>query len=632
MPPRPVSSSGEPPSHSPIHSLMPDAHQPNPDQPPAAPSKPCYITTPIYYVNDAPHIGHCYTTLVADVLARGHRLVRGTAAHDPASTNPSDPARVFLLTGTDEHADKVVTSAEQHGRSPLEWADINAARFEAAFAEMGFTHDDFIRTTQARHTERVPQYLKAMLDAGDVYMGDYTGWYDDGQEEYVPENEAREANYVSKISGRPLTKRTEQNYFFRLSAYQDALLAAIDSGRFRIEPEARKNEVLGRIKGGLQDVPISRAVEDPSAEVWGIRMPEDPAHRVYVWIDALFNYRTAIDTDDRRDLWPADVHLIGKDILWFHAVIWPCMLMALDKAEPDRHWSLPSCVYAHGWWVSEGKKMSKSMGNFVDLPTLRGYADRFGLDAVRWYLATQGPLGSTDADFAYAKFVEVYNAELANGIGNSTSRVANMVDKYFGGTLSRECDGRFGFDGGMALQTALAARAKTGKPAEDDSRTFDLAASTARAIDEAQRLLEACRIDEAARLGTALVREVDDFISYAAPFTLAKQLDDHEHGEKALATILYSCAEALRIASLLMAPAMPTTMARLWRDWGCTHLNDADDPDSGFAAPLRELAQWNGPHGLKSGQTIRKGEALFMRADPALDPPEPIAEPERHDA
>ncbi|MEM1330402.1 MAG: methionine--tRNA ligase [Planctomycetota bacterium] len=588
------------------------------------PTGPCYLTTPIYYVNDAPHIGHCYTTLVADVLARGLRLSRGVGRAESADHIPIAGDAVFLLTGTDEHADKVVTSAEQHDKTPLEWADINADRFRAAFDEMGFSHDDFIRTTQERHTSRVPVYLRTLLDSGDVYLGDYTGWYDDGQEEYVPENEAREADYVSKISGKPLTKRTEQNYFFRLSAYQDTLREAIETSRFRVEPEARRNEVLGRIRDGLQDVPISRAVEDPEADVWGIRMPGDPGHRVYVWIDALFNYVTAVDTDERRSLWPATVHLVGKDILWFHAVIWPCMLMALGKAEPERNWDLPGCLYAHGWWVSEGKKMSKSMGNFIDLPTLRGYADRFGLDGVRWYLATQGPLGANDADFAYAKFVEVYNSELANGIGNSTSRVGNMIDKYQGGELTRECNGEFGLPGGKALGIALAARRAAGKPADDESRTFNFAESAEKAVAEAERALAEVKPDDVLRLGVSLVREVDDFISYTAPFTLAKQLKDHEHGELALATILYSCAEALRIASLFMSPAMPSKMAELWRAWGCVHLRDALDPLSGFSAPLAELARWNGSYGFKRGHTIRKGEALFMRADAAEDAPEPI--------
>ncbi|CAE7867576.1 metG, partial [Symbiodinium necroappetens] len=277
---------------------------------------PYYVTTPIYYVNDAPHIGHCYTTLLADVLARFHRL----AGRD-----------VFFLTGTDEHAEKVVTSAEQRGLTPIEWADRNADAFREAFGLMGFSNDDFIRTTEDRHKEKVTAYIAELQERGDVELGEYEGWWDPSQEEYVTENEAREHEFKSPVTGKDLVKRTEHNYFFRLSKYADRLQAHIEANPGFILPESRRNEVLGRIKQGLRDVPISRAIDeaDPSS-TWGIRMPGDEGHRVYVWIDALFNYLSVVDTGDRGKYWPAQAHLIAKDILWFHAVIWPCMLMALD--------------------------------------------------------------------------------------------------------------------------------------------------------------------------------------------------------------------------------------------------------------------------------------------------------------
>ena len=565
-----------------------------------------YITTPIYYVNDRPHIGHCYTTLVADVAARAHRLMGD---------------EVFFLTGTDEHAEKVAKAAADNGMSPMDWATRNADRFREAFDFMGFSHDDFVRTTEDRHKDKASAYIQRLMDSGEIALGDYSGWFDPSQEEYVPENVAAEHDFKSPVTGAPLEKRTEQNYFFKLSKHEDWLRQQIETDRIRVLPEQRKNEVLGRIKQGLNDVPVSRRVKEGDAD-WGITMPGDSDHRIYVWIEALCNYLTVVDTDERREFWPAEghgtvpvTHFMAKDILWFHAVIWPAMLRALGERPPET-------VYAHAYFIAEGRKMSKSLGNFIEIDTLRAYAQRYSLDAVRWYLATQGPLGATDADFAYARFVEVYNADLANGIGNATSRVGNMVEKYFDGSLPKTCNGEFGLPGGKALGIALAAREAAGKPVDDPTRTFDFATETTAAVAKATEHIGACQLDEAVRCGIALVKRVDDFISYTAPFTLAKKLDEHEHGETALATILYSCAEALRIASLLLAPAMPGKMAELWRGWDCEHLHDPADAGSGFVAPLAELAAWGSPHGLKAGQTIRKGDALFMRADAKEAAPE----------
>ena len=561
--------------------------------------KPYYVTTPIYYVNDRPHIGHCYTTLLADVVARFQRLVRGA----PTPTGPdasATPEAVFFLTGTDEHADKVSTAAAERGLTPVEWADQNAEAFQQAFGDLGFSHDDFIRTTQARHTSKVPGYLRELVKAGDVYKGDYEGWYDEGQEEYVPENEAREHDYKSPISGRPLVKRTEQNYFFRLSAYADWLRERIESDPGFIRPEARRNEVLGRIKQGLNDVPISRAIGDtPPGEVWGVLMPDDPEHRVYVWIDALFNYLTAVDEDGRRAFWPAEVHMIGKDILWFHAVIWPCMLHALEKsgAIKDRFPGglVPGCVYAHGWWISEGRKMSKSMGNFIDLAQLKAYADRYSLDALRWYLVTQGPLGATDADFAHAKFVEVYNADLANGIGNSASRVGNMIAKYFDGKVPS-------FDGQTRVDI-------------DEGLSSDVAQECKKRFDLARDHFKIINIAIASQQAMELVSYIDHYIAFSRPFSIAKQIEGPDDPkQRELESILYRCAEALRIASVLLSPVMPEKMDELWRNWNCA-------PPAG--AMLEDLCTFGGPHALKPGQLIAKGEALFMRADP--DEPKPGA-------
>lgn len=566
---------------------------------------PYYVTTPIYYVNDRPHIGHCYTTLIADVLARFQRLV----GRD-----------VFFLTGTDEHAEKVVTSAAANGMTPLQWADHNAARFRDAFAFMNFSNNDFVRTTEDRHKSRASDYIQRLVDSGDIELGDYEGWWDASQEEYLTETTAKEHDFKSPVTGRPLEKRVEQNYFFRLDKYADWLERQIATDSVRVLPEARKNETLGRIRQGLNRIPVSRRIK-PGDPDWGVVMPNDADHRVYVWIEALCNYLTTVDTPDRRRYWPHDhplpVHLMAKDIVWFHAVIWPAMLHALGEQPP-------ATVYAHAYWIAEGRKMSKSLGNFIEIDQLRAYAAQFSLDAVRWFLATQGPLGANDADFAHTRFVEVYNADLANSFGNSTSRVGNMVDKYFAGELPRVCDGRFGFEGGKALQLALKARADAGKPADGAIRTFDFAELTRRCVREATIALETVDLETALGKGIEIVKAVDDFITYSAPFTLAKRLGELEHADKALATILYSCAEALRIASLLLAPAMPEKAAALWRAWNVTHLTDPDDANAPFVAPLAELAAWQGPHSFKPGDRLTKGENLFMRADPAAPAPAPV--------
>lgn len=557
-------------------------------------ARPVYVTTPIYYVNDRPHIGHCYTTLLADVAARAYRLMAGAAmegsgAAASAGVGDAGAGRVFFLTGTDEHADKVVTTGAAHGKTPLEWATINAQRFRDAFAAFGISNDDFVRTTEARHTAKVAEYVRRLQASGDIYLGEYVGWWDASQEEYLTESTARESPkgaYTSPVTGQPLVKRTEKNYFFRLSKYEAALKAHIDSHPGFIQPGARRNEVLGRIRQGLQDIPISRAVTEDAASQWGIRMPDDPGHRIYVWIDALFNYLSVVDTAERRELWPARVHVMAKDILWFHAVIWPALLMSLGEA-------LPGSVYVHSYWVRDGQKMSKSLGNFIEIDLLLAYARRYSLDAVRWYLVTQGPLHETDADFSHAKFVEVYNAELANGIGNCASRVGNMIEKYFGGELPDALGlHRYAYDvpthgKGEFDWKALTARL-AGQAMEDVAERFDVAGAVKRGIE--------------------LVRAVDLYIGITEPFRIAKKVEAEPDRKRELAAILYNCAEALRIASLLLAPALPEKMKALWAQWGC-------GPAQGVG--LRELAVFAGPHGLKPGQRLTKGEALFMRADTA---------------
>jgi len=514
-----------------------------------------YVTTPIYYVNDRPHIGHVYTTTVADVIARFHRL-RG--------------ADVFFLTGTDEHATKVVDAAAERGLTAQQWADQNAAVFESTFKRLGMSHDDFIRTSQPRHTERVQRYFQALVDRGDVYEGDFEGWYDASQEEYVPEAKAKEWAYQSPVSGRPLVRRKEKNYFFRLSAYQDRLLDLLEKDQPElVRPEARRNEVTARIREGLNDVPISRAAEDGVR--WGIPVPGDDAHTIYVWIDALWNYLSTVDTPERRRFWPATVHFIAKDILWFHAVIWPAVLMALNEATPRQ-------VYAHSFWISEGRKMSKSLGNFIDLEKLDGYVETFGLDALRYFLAACGPLGVTDSDFAESRFIEAYNSDLANTLGNCASRVVNMTGRYFDGRLPEPGPG----------------------PEVDE----DYATTAAEAVARVESAMAELQLGDAIGAALDLVRSVDGYIERTEPFRMAKDPDKLP----VVGTVLYNCAEALRIAALLLWPTAPGKMTELLDRLGATEQSKV----------LREtgrgdLSTWARWGGLAPGAAVSKGDPLFPR-------------------
>ncbi len=507
-----------------------------------------YISTPIYYVNERPHIGHVYTTTIADTVARTHRI---------------DGDDVFFLTGTDEHASKVVEAAAERGLETREWADRNAAAFRDAFAAFGIENDDFIRTSEPRHIRFVEEVIAALEATGDVYLGQYEGWYDASQEEYVPEARAKEHDFCSPVTAKPLVRRTENNYFFKLSGYADAMLTHLETHPGFVQPAARRNEVEARIREGLDDVPISRT----GGGDWGVKFPGNPEHLIYVWIDALLNYSSAVATDERRHYWPADVHLIAKDILWFHAVIWPAMLMALRKTEPFSWLELPGMVYSHSFWISEGQKMSKSLGNFVDLDQLERYRERFGLDALRFFLVTQGPLGTNDSDFAESRFIEVYNNDLANTVGNAVSRVSNMTGRYL--------DGRF------------AAVALTGD-LRDQVEALEIEAGP----------LGLGRVAK----GLELVRRVDGFVETTQPFRLAKEAGREDE----VAAILYQCAETLRIASLHLWPALPVQMEELWRRMGLSYAAE-------IAAGRGAFAAWSAWGGLPTGAGLDKGPALFPR-------------------
>jgi methionine--tRNA ligase len=509
-----------------------------------------YITTPIYYVNDRPHIGHVYSTTVCDVYARFMRF----AGRD-----------VFFLTGTDEHGLKVEKAAHARGLSPQAIADENAAEFRRVMTELDLSFDHFIRTTDPDHVRQVQAIVARLQEAGAVYLGEFEGWYDEGQEEYHPENRARELGYKSPVSGRPLVRAREQNYYFKLSAYQGRLEKLFADQPEFVRPQARRNEVLGRLGEGLADVPMSR-----TNFTWGVPMPGDPRHVVYVWIDALMNYITALGlgepgspaSRERGRYWPAEYHVIGKEILWFHAVIWPAMLMALDLP-------LPRCVYAHSFWIRDGQKMSKSLGNFVEVETIRGFVARYGLDAWKYYMATQGPLGATDADFSDAHFNDIYTTDLVNTVGNCTSRVTAMVGRYFDGALPGEGNG--GIDEwpghcALALDRCIAAMER-----------LDLPGAVAEAI--------------------GLIRRIDAFINRTEPYKIAKDVSRREE----LGSILYRCAEALRIASLMLWCVLPQRMEDFWAALGVQY-----DPRGGR---LVEHAAWGS---LRPGTRIEK-TALFPR-------------------
>ena len=524
-----------------------------------------YITTPIFYVNDKPHIGHVYTSTICDVWARYMRF---------------SGADLFFLTGTDEHGQKVEKSATTRGVTPQQLADENAAVFQSVMQTFAISSDDFIRTTQPRHEKQVQHFVKQLLDSGAIYLGEFEGWYDEGQEEYYTETKAKEMNYVSPISKKALSRAREKNYYFRLTAFQKPLEDLFASNPEFVRPQARRNEVLGRLREGLQDVPISR-----TNFTWGIPMPNDPAHVVYVWVDALFNYITALNLAEpaadpvrkqREQYWPATYHVVGKEILWFHAIIWPAMLMALKLP-------LPRCVYAHSFWISEGQKMSKTLGNFIDQATMDRYIATYSLDAFRYYLATQGPLGAQDANFSASHFHEIYNTDLVNTVGNCASRVTAMIGKYFDGKVP-------------SAPRNLADSSPTASIAHD----FNLPAAAEKAVAHAERAMDAFDLSTAIAEALTLIRTIDGFINATEPFKVAKDASRQEE----LASILFQCIEAVRVASLLLWPVLPSKMESLWQAL-------QQDIQPGSSRSISELSRWGA---IKAETQVTK-VALFPRVE-----------------
>ena len=460
--------------------------------------KPFYVTTPIYYVNDKPHIGHAYTTILADVLSRYHR---------------NKGRDVFFLTGLDEHGQKVQQAAEERGVEPKIHCDEMAPRFIELWDELHIQYDDFIRTTEKRHVDVVQNILQKVYDKGDIYEDNYEGLYSVSEERFITEKEADSGDF------RDIKKLKEKNYFFKMSKYQEKLISHIENNSKFIQPVHRKNEVLGFLKSPLNDLCISR----PKSRLnWGIELPFDSDYVTYVWFDALINYVSALgfDSDEKKynTYWPANLHLIGKDILTTHSVYWPTMLLSAGI-------KLPKTIFAHGWWLNDQSKMSKSVGNVVDpLELIKSY----GVDPVRFYLMKEMVLGQ-DSNFSIESFVKCYNNDLANDFGNLLSRVSNLINKFYNGILAEGED--LSEDGKIVKGCAI------------------------ETIDKVSKLMDEMKIDDAIDSVFLLIKNVNKFLEVTVPWKVVKT--DLKKG----GALLFTAAESLRIIALLLAPIMPNRTA-----------------------------------------------------------------------
>jgi methionyl-tRNA synthetase len=504
--------------------------------------RPFYVTTPIYYVNDVPHIGHAYTTVAGDVLTRWRRLWGDD---------------VLYLTGTDEHGLKIKQAAEAEGISPKELADRNSERFEETWRLLDIKNDVFIRTTDPRHYRAVQKFLQAVYDAGDIELGTYEGLYCVACEAYYGEDELVDG--CCPIHGTPVERVTEENYFFKLSRYEQRLLDHYEAHPDAVQPETRRNEVIGFIKQGLRDFSMSRTSID-----WGVPLPWDANHVAYVWFDALFNYCTGVgygeDEARFRHYWPAQYHLMGKDILRFHAVYWPAMLMSAGL-EPPEH------VFAHGWLLVGGEKMSKTRLNQIAPADL--VAD-FGADGFRYHFMADQRFGP-DGDFSYEAMAARYNADLANNFGNLANRVLNMAVNYCGGVVPDE---------------------------REDGPLADTAADT---FERMQAAMD--HLDFSGGFGAVwdLIRATNAYIEDRQPWALNKS------GETAkTAAVLGDCLEALRIVALLASPVIPNASAELWRRLGLEGTPEQQR--------LPDAATWGR---LPAGSRLEKGAPLFPRFEAA---------------
>jgi methionyl-tRNA synthetase len=500
-----------------------------------------YITTPIYYVNGAPHIGHAYTSIAADIVARWMRL----DGHD-----------VFFLTGTDEHGQKVAKAAADAGTDPQSFVDGLAAEFKDMAVQMNISNDDFIRTTEERHKRGCATLWEVLAEKGEIYLGHYEGWYSVRDETFFSEEETTKRPDGTRVSpfGAPVEWVREPNYLFRMSAWGDRLLEFYEANPDFLGPHSTRNEVLSFVRGGMTDLSVSR-----SSITWGVPVPNDPSHVMYVWVDALANYITALGypdtTAERWAFWPANIHMVGKDIARFHAVIWPALLMAAGLPVPKR-------VYANGWWTVEGEKMSKSVGNVIDP---RDLAREFGLDAVRYFLMREMPFGN-DGDFNRRAIITRMNSELANDLGNLAQRSLSQIAKNCAGILPE--------------RTA---------PTEDDAELLTATAALPTAMGP--KIL-AQSYGDALEDAWKVIRAANSYIDRQAPWTLRKT------DPVRMAAVLRVLADVIRGVATVLQPFMPASMAAML-------------DQSGVPADSRTLAALTTP--LPGGTILPPPQGIFPR-------------------
>ena len=455
-----------------------------------------YITTPIYYVNDEPHIGHAYTTILADVINRYYKSIG---------------YETFFLTGTDEHGLKVQQAAEKNNTSPKNHVDKHVKTFKKVWKNLNIEYNHFIRTTDSKHIKKVQYALQSLFDKKEIYLDEYEGLYSVSEERFITQKEADEGDF------REIKKIKEQNYFFKMSKYQDKLIEHINKNPKFIKPESRKNEILGFLKKPLNDLCISR----PKSRLeWGIEIPFDSNYVTYVWFDALLNYVTSIGWNENNDFntwWPADYHLIGKDILTTHAVYWPTMLMALNI-------ELPKTLLAHGWWLTDDSKMSKSIGNVIKPLDI---ADEFGVDSLRYYLMRNMVLGQ-DASFSRETFIKRYNSDLANDYGNVINRITILIQKNFDGLCP--------------------------DPGEYQATELDIIAFFKSQVLIINQYMQDLKIHDALEVTFSLIREINKYLEIKQPWKLVKE---NKNQKSEAATCLYVAAELLRICSELLIPFIP---------------------------------------------------------------------------